>query len=122
MLSYDAGVVTQVARGEPRVLAAATIGAAWLAVAARILAEGVQSRYDDLPVQEIAHVTLAVAQPDPDDAIIARHADPERLAWMHATSPTRPGSPRWAGRTATRPGCSTMSIRAGTRWRGSSAG
>jgi hypothetical protein len=27
---------------------------------------------------------LAVARPDPDDEIIARHAEPERLAWMHA--------------------------------------
>jgi len=25
-----------------------------------------------------------VTQPDPDDAIIARHADPERLAWMRS--------------------------------------
>ena len=104
MLSYDAEVVTQVAGGEPRVLAAATIGAAWLAVAARILAEGVQSRYDDLPVQEIAHVTLAVAQPDPDDAIIARHADPERLAWMHAnfTDPARVAALGGADSYATR--------------------
>jgi thymidylate synthase len=29
-------------------------------------------------------MTLAVERPDPDDEIIARHADPERLAWMHA--------------------------------------
>ena len=27
---------------------------------------------------------LAVGRPDPDDAIIARYAEPERLAWMHA--------------------------------------
>ena len=83
-VSYDAGVKTEVATGEPRILAAETIGAAWLAVAALILADGVDSRYDELPVREIAHVTLAVQQPDPDDEIIARYADPERLAWMHA--------------------------------------
>jgi thymidylate synthase len=68
----------------PQTLHAATIGAAWLAVAARILADGVDSAYDGLPVREIAHVTLAVSRPDPADEIIARLAEPERLAWMHA--------------------------------------
>jgi thymidylate synthase len=68
----------------PRILHASTIGAAWLAVARRILAEGVASRYDGLAVREISLVTLAVDHPDPADEIIARHADPERLAWMHA--------------------------------------
>jgi len=29
-------------------------------------------------------VTLRVERPDPDDEIIARCADPERLAWTHA--------------------------------------
>jgi thymidylate synthase len=29
-------------------------------------------------------VTLAVEAPDPDDELIARYAEPERLAWMHA--------------------------------------
>ena len=68
----------------PQTLHAATIGAAWLAVAGRILADGVDSAYDGLPVREIAHVTLAVSRPDPADEIIARLAEPERLAWMHA--------------------------------------
>jgi thymidylate synthase len=68
----------------PRTLRAATIGAAWLAVAGRILADGVASAYDGLPVREISHVTLAVEHPDPEDEIIARLAEPERLAWMHA--------------------------------------
>jgi hypothetical protein len=40
----------------PQTLHAATIGAAWLAVAARILADGADSAYDGLPVREIAHV------------------------------------------------------------------
>ena len=95
---------TELAADEPQVLAAGTIGAAWLAVAARILAEGVESRYDDRPVQEIAHVTLAVARPDPDDAIIARYADPERLAWMHAnfTDPARVAALGGADSYATR--------------------
>jgi thymidylate synthase len=69
---------------DPRVLQAATIGEAWLAVAERILAAGTDSSYDGRPVREISHVTLAVERPDPGDEIIARHADPERLAWMHA--------------------------------------
>jgi thymidylate synthase len=68
----------------PQTLPAATIGAAWLAVAGRILADGVDSAYDGLPVREIAHVTLAVSRPDPADEIIARLAERERLDWMHA--------------------------------------
>jgi thymidylate synthase len=61
-----------------------TIGEAWLEVAARILETGRQSTYDSLPILEVPHATLVVAHPDPDDALIARHADPERLAWMRA--------------------------------------
>ncbi len=68
----------------PQTLRTATIGAAWLTVARRILADGIASRYDDLPVNEISLVTLAVDRPDPADEIIARHAEPGRLAWMHA--------------------------------------
>jgi len=69
---------------DPQILDAGTIGEAWLAVAGRIVETGVSSRYDGLPIREIAHVTLAIARPDPDDEIIAGRADPERLAWMHA--------------------------------------
>ena len=69
---------------DPQALHTATIGEAWLAVAGRILADGMVSTYDGRPVREIAHVTLAVDHPDPADEIIARHAEPERLAWMHA--------------------------------------
>src|ERR1700704_3443756 len=61
-----------------------TSGAAWLAVAGGILAEGVESRYDGLPVREISLVTLVVEHPAAADEIIARDAEPERLAWMHA--------------------------------------
>jgi len=77
-------VTLPLAADDPRVLHAATIGEAWLAVAERILAAGTASSYDGRPVSEISHVTLAVAHPDPADEIIARHAEPERLAWMHA--------------------------------------
>ena len=68
----------------PQTVRADTIGAAWLTVAQRILAEGVESRYDGLPVREISLVTLVVDHPGPADEIIAAHAEPERLAWMHA--------------------------------------
>ena len=79
----------QLARDDPQTVIAATIGEAWLAVARQILADGVDGAYDGRPVREISHVTLAVQRPDPQDEIIARLADPERLAWMHAnfTSP-----------------------------------
>jgi thymidylate synthase len=77
-------VTTQLASDGPHALHAATIGEAWLAVARRILADGIVSRYDDRPVREISLVTLNVARPDPGDEVIARHADPQRLAWMHA--------------------------------------
>ena len=82
--TYDAGVTIRLASDQPQTVAAATIGAAWLAVARRILAEGIASRYDDRPVREISLVTLAVDRPDPADEIIARYAEPERLVWMHA--------------------------------------
>jgi thymidylate synthase len=58
------------------------IGEAWLEVARRILSDGRASRYDDLPIVELASVTLEVAHPDPADELIARFADPERLDWM----------------------------------------
>jgi thymidylate synthase len=77
-------MTTRLASDEPQILHSDTIGEAWLAVAGRIVANGVPSRYDGRPVREISLVTLAVARPDPDDEIIARHAEPERLAWMRA--------------------------------------
>ena len=82
--AYDAVVTVRLASDDPQTLHAATIGAAWLDVAGRIAADGVDCVYDRLPVREISHVTLAVEHPDPEDEIIARLAQPERLAWMHA--------------------------------------
>jgi thymidylate synthase len=73
----------RLALDEPCVLNSRTIGESWFAVAGRIVAGGVASLYDGLPIRELSLVTLAVAQPDPDDEIIATQADPERLAWMH---------------------------------------
>ena len=66
-------VTTPLARDEPQVLTAASLGAAWLAIAAQILAEGIGSRYDDRPVRELSLVTLVVSGPDPDEAKIARY-------------------------------------------------
>ena len=63
---------------------AQTIGEAWLAIARRIMAEGEQATYDGLPILELSQVTLEVADPHPDDPLIARYANPERLAWMRA--------------------------------------
>jgi thymidylate synthase len=77
-------LATRLALDEPHVLRSGTIGESWLAVARRIVASGVPSRYDGLPIREISLITLAVERPDPDDEIIATHADPERLAWMRA--------------------------------------
>jgi thymidylate synthase len=61
-----------------------TIGEAWLAIAQHILTAGQPEHYDGLPILEVAHATLVVAAPDPDDALIARFGDAERLAWMRA--------------------------------------
>lgn len=77
-------VTTRLAGDGPQVLPADSLGAAWLAVAGRILDTGIESRYDGLAVREISLVTLVVEHPDPADEIIAGHAEPERLAWMHA--------------------------------------
>jgi thymidylate synthase len=63
-------------------MATASIGEAWLEVARRILDSGDRATYDTLPITELASVTLEVAEPDPGDELIARHADPERLDWM----------------------------------------
>lgn len=61
-----------------------SLGDAWLSIAQRLLKDGKPATYDGLPIVELTHVTLDIAAPDPDDPIIAAHADPERLAWMRA--------------------------------------
>lgn len=82
-------MTTPLADGNPQTLHTATIGAAWLAVARRIIADGIVSRYDDLPVREISLVTLAIDEPDPADEVIASCGEPGRLAWMHANFTSR---------------------------------
>ena len=61
-----------------------TLGEAWLAVAAAILTGGVVGSWEGLPISEVFRATLDVHSPRVDDPIIARHGDPDRLAWMHA--------------------------------------
>jgi thymidylate synthase len=61
-----------------------TLGEAWLAIAAEILAGGVVGSWEGLPIVEVFRATLDVNSPSVDDPIIARHGDAERLAWMHA--------------------------------------
>jgi thymidylate synthase len=68
----------------PQTIPAESLGAAWLQIAARILAEGQPATYDGLPMIELVHVALDIAAPDPDDPIIAAYGDPARLAWMRA--------------------------------------
>jgi len=65
-------------------LASPTLGEAWLDVAALILTRGTDSRFGGLPLKEVDLVTLDIASPDPDDALIAARASPEWLAWMRA--------------------------------------
>ncbi|MEA2657275.1 MAG: thymidylate synthase [Chloroflexota bacterium] len=68
-----------------------TIGEAWMAIAEAILKDGVEGSWEGLPITEVFHASLEVRSPRVDDPIIARHGDPERLAWMHAnfTDPSR---------------------------------
>ena len=75
---------TRTSASEGVVIETVTIGEAWLAIAAHILAAGAPERYDGLPILEVAHATLVVTAPNPDDPRIAEHGDPERLAWMRA--------------------------------------
>lgn len=70
--------------GSPETMTAETLGDAWIQVATRILHSGKPSAYDGASIVELAHATIDVASPDPTDALIAAHADPERLAWMRA--------------------------------------
>jgi thymidylate synthase len=61
-----------------------TLGEAWMSIAAAILTGGVVGSWDGLPIVEVFRATLDVNSPMVDDPIIAKHGDPERLAWMHA--------------------------------------
>ena len=68
----------------PTRIETATLGEAWMAVAAAILASGVPGSWEGKAIVEVFRATLDIRSPKVDDPIIARHGDPERLAWMHA--------------------------------------
>jgi thymidylate synthase len=61
-----------------------TLGEAWLGIAAAILKGGAVGSWEGQPIVEVFRATLDVHSPRVDDPIIAKHGDPERLAWMHA--------------------------------------
>jgi hypothetical protein len=82
-VTYRRGMATPT-RDRPTWLHTGTIGEAWLGIAGRILAGGRPGHWDGLPLRELLRVTLEIDLPAPEDPIIGRYADPERLAWMHA--------------------------------------
>jgi thymidylate synthase len=62
---------------------AVTLGDCWLRTAAALLERGEVATYDSLAIKELATMVLSVADPDPDDPLIARLGDPAWSAWMH---------------------------------------
>jgi len=79
-----AGPAGAVGGPNPRVIRAATLGEAWLAAAGLVLREGRPARWGTDATREVALLTIAVGQPDPDDELIGRLGDPAWLAWMRA--------------------------------------
>ena len=61
---------------------ARTLGDGWLETCLRIVDRGAAASYDGAGTRELALVTLAIDEPDPDDALIAGLGDPEWLEWM----------------------------------------
>ena len=68
----------------PLVVRAATLGEAWLAAAGLVLRDGRPARWGTEPTREVALLTIAVGEPDPDDELIGHLGDPAWLAWMRA--------------------------------------
>jgi thymidylate synthase len=68
----------------PRIVEAATLGEAWMSASALVVHEGRAACWGADPTREIALLTITVADPDPDDPLIARLGDPVWLAWMRA--------------------------------------
>jgi thymidylate synthase len=62
---------------------APTLGEGWLCTSRAILEHGAPERYDGQPTRELALLTLTIARPASDDALIAELGDAEWLAWMH---------------------------------------
>jgi thymidylate synthase len=74
---YPASRMTSVEVVETR-----TLGQGWLEISRRILEAGADATYDGQVTKELSVVTLAVAEPDPQDELIATLADPDWLEWM----------------------------------------
>jgi len=70
-------------------ISARTVGDAWVQIGARVLAAGTKSVYDGLAMRELILATLSVVSPSSADALIDRHADPDRRAWMYANFTNR---------------------------------
>ncbi len=70
--------------GNVVVVEAPTLGEGWLAVSRAILEDGALATYDRQRTRELALLTLVVADPSPDDEVIARLGDPRWLDRMHA--------------------------------------
>lgn len=70
--------------GSPTWIRRPTIGTAWLAIADDILTYGTPGSWDTKPLREVLRATVEVDAPAVNDQVLARYADPERLAWMHA--------------------------------------
>ena len=66
------------------VVEAPTLGEGWLAVSRAILEQGALATYDGQATRELAHLSVVIADPSPDDEVIARLGDPRWLEWMHA--------------------------------------
>jgi thymidylate synthase len=67
-----------------RTISARSLGEAWLEVADLILTRGAASSFGGLPMLEVELVTLDIAEPDPDDALVAQYASRDWLAWMRS--------------------------------------
>lgn len=66
-----------------RNLETVSLGDCWLRVSKMILEYGQLCRYEGATTREIAHLTLTISLPDPQDPLIGRYGDPGWLAWMH---------------------------------------
>ena len=66
------------------VVEAPTLGRGWLDVSRAILDHGVAATWGGLTTRELQRLTVTVAEPSSDDAVIAELGDPDWLAWMHA--------------------------------------
>lgn len=86
----EPGGVEPAALGSPapvpitHTIGAATLGQAWLGAAGLVLHEGRAARWGAEATREVALLTIAVGEPDPDDEMIGRLGDPAWLAWMRA--------------------------------------